>query len=246
MRRNIALPILAGLLSIAALGTAAAVLDSTPAVSAYDPPTESTGDAGLTLLDVLLLLVASVLELVGIEIDPSAFSAGGGPGIGVLFVLGSVFRSLALPLLGIAIGGTVLLLVGRRLPASTLDTVSAVIANWTRTTERTARTNTNANAADSWPPAEPKTDVSDAWVTMTSKLEAARPHARTPTEWAEDAITAGYDAAAVTALTERFSRTRYGGVTETDEDRRAARRELDRIEERDCTEDRGQDEAEAE
>lgn len=227
MCQNRSVLIATALLSILTLGIAASVLETTPITAPYDVSAERTAPGGLSVMDVLLLLVVAFFDLFGIEFDPIP---GTGTGIGSwVDVLGpflALLRSAVLPLVGIGVVVAVLLLVGRRIPKSSAAIgLSALATRW-RSPIRPASSD---ETGESWPPAEPEPGVATTWVEMTEPLEPDRPHCRTPTEWAETAIDAGFDENAVTAITELFRETRYGEAAETTAYRRKARRELERL-----------------
>ncbi|WP_229380123.1 DUF4129 domain-containing protein [Haloterrigena salifodinae] len=226
VRRNGTVLIATALLSILTLGGTAAVLESTPIPSSYDAPADGTGGSGLSLMAVLILLVDALLSLFGIEADPAALATGTGSWADALVAALGVLRSVALPLLGIGVIATIVLHVRRRLPTSVSGSLVFRLGA-RRSSNRTSR----STATDqSWPPAEPRDDVAEAWVSMTDRLDVERPRSRTPEEWAEAAIDAGYDEEAVTTITELYRETRYGDATEPLERRRDAIRELERLE----------------
>ncbi|WP_323171201.1 DUF4129 domain-containing protein [Natrialba sp. PRR66] len=226
MRQNRSVLIATALLSILTLGVTASVLETTPITASYDVSAESSAPGGLSILDVLLLLVVAFFDLFGIEFDPAILGTGTGSWAGGFGLLLALLRSAALPLVGIGAAVAVLLLVGRRVPESSAAIGLSALATRRRSATRSARSD---ETSESWPPAEPESGVAKAWVEMTEPLEPDRPHCRTPTEWAETAIDAGFDESAVTTVTELFRETRYGEAAETTAYRRKARRELERL-----------------
>lgn len=227
-RRDRAFSIATALAAILSLGVAAAVLEATPIAPAYDVSSGGEG-SGASIMAALLLLLEAVLSAFGVEFDPAApvgFGSRGGALMAVLIAL----RSIARPLLGVAVLASVVLLVGRRVPKSSVGPIvgSAVpeLLDRGRSGDRAPR---STATGDEWPPAEPGTDVAEAWVAMTAALEVDRPRSRTPEEWADAAVDAGFDEEAVRTLTELFSETRYGDATETAARRRTAKRERERL-----------------
>lgn len=223
MRRE-RLPIAAAFLSILTLGVAATVFESAVIATPYDPPAGGSGGANLSLLAVFQLLLVALLEFVGIELGSPAAAAppsAAGALVSVLLAL----RSIAVPLLAVGAVVAGVVLVGRRLP----DANTGALV--TRLPGRRPDPSPEPTVPPTdWPPADPDADVSEAWVAMTAKLELDRPRARTPAEWADAAVEAGFDDDAVAELTRTFRAVRYGAASETPDRRRRAERELERLE----------------
>lgn len=224
---NRALLICAALLSILTLGITASVLESTQIPSPYDVSTTTDGGPSLSPLAILLLLFDLMLELLGIEIELST-SANGMISIGAILVITlGVLRSIGLPLLVICGIGMTILLVGHHLPYSTAISVRSLLTNW----HQSAKPSTYSDPTDdNWPPSEPRHDVFETWVAMTEQLEIDHPHSRTPTEWAESAIDAGFDEDSVETLTESLRQIRYTDSATTVESHQKAKRVLEQLE----------------
>lgn len=219
--------IAASLFSILSLGIAAAVIESMPIDSPYDLPRETSGEPNLGIEGVLFQLVTSLFQLFGIDIGSAGLASGPGPGFGLLVSALRGLRPLALPLLGIGVGVTLLLIVGRRLPDASTGALRSPLQNWSLGPETTPR---SSSANETWPPAEPDNEVTEAWVAMTTHFEIDDPSTRTPAEWATAAIDAGYDTTAVENLTDLFREVRYDSRTPSTDDRQQAKRDLERIE----------------
>ncbi len=73
-------------------------------------------------------------------------------------------------------------------------------------------------------------EVFRAWTAMTEHLDVDRPESSTPQEFADAAVSAGFDRADVTELTDLFAAVRYGGEDPTDDRERRAVAALRRIE----------------
>jgi hypothetical protein len=78
--------------------------------------------------------------------------------------------------------------------------------------------------------ADVENEVFRAWREMTDHLDASRPAASTPGEFADAAVDAGMDPADVSTLTNLFREVRYGGAEPTPEREAAALDALRRIE----------------
>lgn len=228
MRSQRLLLFVSALLAIGTLGLAAAVLESVSLSSTYDVPTQDATESGVSVVGVLLLLLVAFLDLFGIELDPAVPAAP--PHLAIEEVVSSLtaFSPLVLLLVAVAVVGTVVVLVGRRLPDSAAGTVGRLLRR-RRGTETTPQAE---SVSDDWPPAEPTTDVSAAWVAMTESLEVDRPRSRTPGEWADAAVAAGFDEDDVAQLTRTFRDVRYGTSRDSADYRRRFRvkRELETIE----------------
>lgn len=225
MRHDRSLSLGSALLAICTLGVAATILESASMSASYDVPTQNGGGGGFSLLEVLGMLLVALFELVGIELRPAPVVASGPP-VGGLRSLLSGLSQIAVPMAVLSSIVVLVVLAGRRIPRSTTGSVVSFF--------RRRRNTTTASQAESdrpnWPPAEPETDVAAAWVAMTDRLEVDRPHALTPSEWADAAVAAGFDDDAVAELTHTFRAVRYGGASESPDDRRRAKRHLEQLE----------------
>lgn len=209
---NKALLICTALLSIFTLGITASVLQSVPTTSPYDVPTPTSDGPVLSPLAILLLLFNTFFGFLGVDIELPA-SAGGMISIGaILALILDILRSIGLPLLAICGVGMTLIVVSRYISHSTTTPIRSLLMNW----NQPAKPPTDSHSTDdNWPPSEPKHDVFEIWVAMTEQLEIEHPHSRTPREWAESAIDAGYDEDSIETLTEALRQIRYADSATT-------------------------------
>ncbi|WP_122089885.1 DUF4129 domain-containing protein [Halalkalicoccus subterraneus] len=209
---NKTLLVFAALLSIFTLGITASVLESVPTTSPYEVSTTASDGPALSPLAILLLLFDTLFGFLGIEIELSA-SAGGMISIGAILALTlDVLGSIGLPLLVVCGVGITILVVSRHLPHSPPTSVRSLLMNWPQSTKLSTYPN---STDDNWPPSEPKHDVFETWVAMTEQLEIEHPHSRTPREWAESAIDAGFDEDTIETLTDALRQIRYADSTTT-------------------------------
>lgn len=204
--------VLAGSLSVLTLAVTATVIESTPITTSYTAPTESGSESGPSLRAVLVQLVDAVLSMLGVETDSAVGAGGVGSSIDVLVAAIAVLWPIAVPVIGIGALVAIGLLAFRQLPESVRR---SLLSRPHRTPpERASRSDVTDRT---WPPVEPDCEVAKTWVAMTEQLDVDRPHARTPTEWADAAVTAGFDEEAVTTLTKQFSERQYSNGPEPTE-----------------------------
>ncbi|GAB3671853.1 DUF4129 domain-containing protein [Halopiger thermotolerans] len=209
--RRIGIGIASALCAVIALGALAAALEATAVPSAYQVPDAGGTGSGTTILEAILLLISAVLEFFGIDIEL------GVPGGAARSLLGLVFSVAAAMYPDVIVLGVVFLAAAaglftrRRLERSAAAASlrrAAAIFRWRRW-----RPERDPDESDSvsWPPATPDDDALRAWAELTGELDVSHPRARTPGEWAEAAVDAGYDSAYVEIVTRRFRAVRYGG-----------------------------------
>ncbi|AHG02379.1 hypothetical protein HALLA_20970 (plasmid) [Halostagnicola larsenii XH-48] len=220
MRRARLLPLITTLFAILVLATAAPVLDSTAISSPYDVSVNTdAGASGLSFMAIMLLFVSAFVEFVfGVELEQIGLGGASGVSGGLL--------PFVVPLLvvGFVIGA--FYLASRRFAYSPTGAVLSHLLDQPQSEGSTSRPSTS----ETWPPAEPDPGVAEAWAKMTASVDLERPTARTPMEWAEEAIDDGLDADAVDDLTSTFRDVQYGENAETPEHRRRANRALDQLE----------------
>ncbi|WP_152422731.1 DUF4129 domain-containing protein [Natrialba taiwanensis] len=226
-RHQNALLIIAALLLILTLGIAANVLESTPIDSSYAVPTESNSNSGLSLWGVLLLLINSLLDFLGINIGGYSPENGAGSWIEILNLAFTTIRSVAFPLVILGVVTVIALLTSHHLPKINAYPRTAFMINGLHSTKQTSQ---SRSSNDSWPPTAPENSVAEAWLEMVKKIDVSNPHSRTTEEWADAALAAGYNEEAVKSLTKLFRETQYGGVTVTTDRERKAKREFERLE----------------
>lgn len=234
MRHGRVLLVAATSLSILSLGIAGSALEAVTISSPYETPTAEQPDSGVSLLGMLLMLLAALFELFGIELEDPAVPASSGEMIGVFVSLLDVLYPNALFLLALGSGAVLLSLARRRLSGSSGEPLVRTAVEWggsvlgwryeVRTTSR------RSDAAHEWPPAEPTDEVSRAWVALTQALDVDNPHSRTPAEWQRAAVDAGIEPAVAREVTDLFREVRYGHSTASSDDRHRANDQLRRIE----------------
>ncbi|WP_157972480.1 DUF4129 domain-containing protein [Saliphagus sp. LR7] len=215
------LPTVTALLAVLVLALVAPVLETTPIASPYEVPVEGDADSGGPLVSVLFALVIALLELLGIDFEPTA-SAISSPLAALLEAVLPLLPSFAALLIaGLVLGA--LVVAAYRLPVSATLSNRLVGRGW----EADA---SSKSTAEEWPPADPDPGVAEAWLAMTAAADPDCPTARTPAEWAEEASGGEFDDDAIADLTSLFREVRYGGMDETPEHRRRANRDLERLE----------------
>lgn len=210
--------------SVLALGIAANALESAVVSAPYDAPDDAGGSSAPSLLGALGLLIAAVLEFLGVQRAPLAGEGTAGTGRLLLQAV-AIFGPYAVLLVALSGVLAALSAVVRRLPAAATGLRSTVLDR----TQSVDRTSAGHEESDSWPPTEPVSDVGRAWLAMTECLDAERPRTLTPAEWADLAVDEGLEADAVAELTEAFREVRYGAASETSDHSQRARRALRRL-----------------
>lgn len=110
-----------------------------------------------------------------------------------------------------------------------LALLAAAVAIAYRCRDRFRADDEGAGAEAAFADADPDSEVERAWLALVRRVDADRPEARTPREWAAAAVASGFDGDAVGTLTEAFETVRYGDGGPTDERTREVRRALDRL-----------------
>lgn len=196
----------AALLAVFALGIAASALEAASIASPYSVPSEPESGATVSLWGVFVQLLVAILEIFGIELDPTSIGSPALSPVSIASLITALYPGVLIAI-GIVLAVAAGLVAGRRLPTNAVTSIVTGVSNghwWT------SRTDGTESASEPWPPATPTDDVFREWVALTEDVPVTRPTTRTPAEWADAAIDAGYDPVYVDSVTQRFRAARYG------------------------------------
>lgn len=178
------------------------------------------------LLAVLLLL-AGELPWQAVDIPtPGGTSGGGGPAQ-TTPPTGTTVPPLVLAVVGLALVGVVVFLIGSRLSSDSSSEFDSTTDATERERERapSVRGPTRTSIED----VPPSNGVYRAWREMATSVDRDTLRIETPAEVARRAIDEGFDRRAVHALTETFEEVRYGEQLPTEDRVSRAESALNRL-----------------
>lgn len=202
--------IAAALFAVVALGALASALEATAVSSPYQVPDAGGDGSGMSILEAILLLVGAVLEFFGIDVELGAPGGASKSLLGLALSVAAAMYPGAIVLGVLLLAAAAGLFTRRRLDRSAAAASLGRAAAMFRWRRWRPERDPDESASASWPPPTTDDGVLRAWAAMTDGLDVSRPRARTPGEWAEAAVDAGYDAAYVETVTQRFRAVRYG------------------------------------
>ena len=195
---------------------------------APEPPRSMPPSSGVSILELLYLVISRLLALFGVTLDaPSGRAAGRGL-VGVVIVILQFVYHHRLAVVALLVSLTVSVLLFQYRHRLAVPRVSPSSGERTEPTGRSPSTGTTNPA---WSPETESQSVRAVWLAMVHRIDngVEAPSSRTPGEWQRLAVDSGLSPDAVETITEVFCAVRYGNASETDDRRNDARAMLERL-----------------